>query len=128
MQNFAPSAFGLPQLEQYRPAAAVVSVVVGVADVAAVPSFFSDSSRNVRTPLPSWPNTVGSFPAPKTMSTMMRTKTSSGPPRLNGMVTSSWRARARGISFPSVREAGSAEEAVQQREEQRDHHEEHEGR
>src|SRR5438034_2375331 len=59
-----------------------------------------DSSRKLRTPLPSWPRTSGSFPAPKTISTTARTRISSGPP-IFGIVHSLAR-RSIGLDLVSV--------------------------
>src|SRR5688500_7502916 len=95
-----------------------VVVVAGLSPV--------DSSRKVFTPRPSWPSTSGSLPAPNTMSTSTRTKTSSPPPRLNGIGHFPWRRAPR---FRPVYSRGPLfEEAAQKADEQGHHDDEHERR
>ena len=69
-----------------------VVVVVVVAVVVVVVSLPSDASRNSLMPLPSEPNTCGSLPAPKRISTITRIKSSSGGPKLTGFLLSCARA------------------------------------
>src|SRR5688572_1012019 len=95
-----------------------VVVVAGLSPV--------DSSRKVFTPRPSWPSTSGSLPAPNTMSTITRTKTSSPPPRLNGIGHFPWRRAPR---FRPVYSRGPLfEEAAEKADEQGHHDDEHERR
>src|SRR5438132_9365594 len=81
-------------------------------------------SRKLRTPLPSWPSTSGSLPAPKTISTTARMRRSSGPPMFGIVVLP--RARPRRALVFSQSTHRSDEEAVEQTEEERDDDEEHE--
>src|SRR5688572_514498 len=95
-----------------------VVVVAGLSPV--------DSSRKVFTPRPSWPSTSGSLPAPNTMSTITRTKTSSPPPRLNGIGHFPWRRAPR---FRPVYSRGPLfDESTEQADEQGHHDDEHERR
>src|SRR5437773_3959717 len=85
-----------------------------------------DSSRKLRTPLPSWPRTSGSFPAPKTIRTTARMRRSSGPP-IFGIVYSQARLLdPRCASMFPVYAYRSDEQAVEKAEEQRNHDEKHE--
>src|SRR5688572_5475083 len=94
-----------------------VVVVAGLSPV--------DSSRKVFTPRPSWPSTSGSFPAPNTMSTITRTKTSSPPPRLKGIRHFPLRTSAPRFRPVYSRAGVSLEDPAKQADEQRDDHGEH---
>jgi len=103
----------------------VVALVVPPGDAATEAVFsFPASSRNDFTPRPSWPSTSGSFPAPNTISTMTRMKTSSGPPRLKGIAHFPPRARR----AHSLDNSLSYEEPIQEPEEERNDDEQHERR